>query len=95
MKILVAVDANNAGTVTEWLINRGTERIRRAANAISLKNYSSCLRVKRSAGVMTGSVFAIRSRVVSVNVSSSEFLTSDLRSPSQVSTNDFQLLGCR
>jgi 2-polyprenyl-6-methoxyphenol hydroxylase-like FAD-dependent oxidoreductase len=32
------------GPVIEWLINRSTERIRRAANAISLKDYSSFLR---------------------------------------------------
>jgi hypothetical protein len=35
------------GPVTEWLINRGTERIRRAANAICLKDYSSFLRSKK------------------------------------------------
>ena len=35
------------GPVIEWLINRGTERIRKAAaNAISLKDYSSFLRSK-------------------------------------------------
>src|SRR5262245_4720238 len=34
------------GPVTEWLINRGTERITKAANAISLKDYSSFLRSK-------------------------------------------------
>jgi 2-polyprenyl-6-methoxyphenol hydroxylase-like FAD-dependent oxidoreductase len=32
------------GPVIEWLINRCTERIRKAANAISLKDYSSFLR---------------------------------------------------
>jgi hypothetical protein len=32
------------GPVTEWLINRGTERIAKAANAISLKDYSPFLR---------------------------------------------------
>jgi 2-polyprenyl-6-methoxyphenol hydroxylase-like FAD-dependent oxidoreductase len=36
------------GPVTEWLINRGTERIRRAATAISLKDYSSFLRSKEA-----------------------------------------------
>jgi hypothetical protein len=40
------VHADNAGTLIEWLINRGTERIRKAANAISLKDYSSFLRSK-------------------------------------------------
>jgi 2-polyprenyl-6-methoxyphenol hydroxylase-like FAD-dependent oxidoreductase len=34
------------GPVTEWLINRGTERITKAANAICLKDYSSFLRPK-------------------------------------------------
>jgi hypothetical protein len=29
------------GPVTEWLINRSTERITQAANAICLKDYSS------------------------------------------------------
>src|SRR5262249_60070917 len=29
------------GRVTEWIINRSTERITRAANAIHLKDYSS------------------------------------------------------
>ena len=32
------------GRVTEWIINRSTERIRQAANAIHLKNYPSVLR---------------------------------------------------
>jgi len=32
------------GPVLEWIINRSTERIRKAANAISLKNYSSLLK---------------------------------------------------
>jgi 2-polyprenyl-6-methoxyphenol hydroxylase-like FAD-dependent oxidoreductase len=32
------------GRVTEWIINRSTERIRQAANAIDLKDYSSYLR---------------------------------------------------
>jgi 2-polyprenyl-6-methoxyphenol hydroxylase-like FAD-dependent oxidoreductase len=32
------------GRVTEWIIHRSTERITRAANAISLKDYSSFLR---------------------------------------------------
>jgi hypothetical protein len=32
------------GPVTEWLINRSTERITKAANAISLKDYASFLR---------------------------------------------------
>src|SRR5262245_498836 len=36
------------GPVTEWLINRGTERITKAANAISLKDYSSFLRSKEA-----------------------------------------------
>jgi len=36
------------GPVIEWLINRSTERIRRAANAISLKDYSSFLRSKEA-----------------------------------------------
>jgi 2-polyprenyl-6-methoxyphenol hydroxylase-like FAD-dependent oxidoreductase len=36
------------GRMTEWMINRGTERITRAANAISLKDYSSFLRSKES-----------------------------------------------
>jgi 2-polyprenyl-6-methoxyphenol hydroxylase-like FAD-dependent oxidoreductase len=36
------------GPVTEWLINRGTERIRKAANAISLKDYSSFLKSKEA-----------------------------------------------
>ena len=32
------------GRMTEWIINRSTQRITRAANAISLKDYSSFLR---------------------------------------------------
>jgi 2-polyprenyl-6-methoxyphenol hydroxylase-like FAD-dependent oxidoreductase len=32
------------GRMTEWIINRSTERITRAANAIQLKDYSSFLR---------------------------------------------------
>jgi hypothetical protein len=32
------------GPVLEWIINRSTERIRKAANAICLKDYSSFLR---------------------------------------------------
>ena len=36
------------GRMTEWLINRGTERITRAANAIRLKDYSSFLRSKET-----------------------------------------------
>ena len=32
------------GPVIEWLINRGTERIRKAANAISLKDYSASMK---------------------------------------------------
>jgi hypothetical protein len=32
------------GRMTEWIINRSTERITRAANAIRLKDYSSFLR---------------------------------------------------
>jgi 2-polyprenyl-6-methoxyphenol hydroxylase-like FAD-dependent oxidoreductase len=36
------------GPVTEWLINRSTERIRKAANAIRLKDYSSFLRSKEA-----------------------------------------------
>jgi hypothetical protein len=36
------------GPVTEWLINRGTERITKAANAICLKDYSSFLRSKEA-----------------------------------------------
>jgi 2-polyprenyl-6-methoxyphenol hydroxylase-like FAD-dependent oxidoreductase len=36
------------GPVTEWLINRGTERITKAANAICLKDYSSFLRSKET-----------------------------------------------
>jgi hypothetical protein len=36
------------GPVIEWLINRGIERIRKTANAISLKDYSSFLRSKEA-----------------------------------------------
>jgi 2-polyprenyl-6-methoxyphenol hydroxylase-like FAD-dependent oxidoreductase len=36
------------GRMTEWLINRGTERITQAANAICLKDYSSFLRSKET-----------------------------------------------
>jgi hypothetical protein len=36
------------GPVTEWLINRSTERIRKAANAICLKDYSSFLKSKEA-----------------------------------------------
>jgi hypothetical protein len=36
------------GPVTEWLINRGTERITKAANAILLKDYSSFLKSKEA-----------------------------------------------
>jgi hypothetical protein len=32
------------GRVTEWIINRSTERITRAANAIRLKDYSTFLK---------------------------------------------------
>jgi 2-polyprenyl-6-methoxyphenol hydroxylase-like FAD-dependent oxidoreductase len=32
------------GRMTEWIINRSTERITRAANAIRLKNYSTSLK---------------------------------------------------
>ena len=32
------------GRMTQWIINRSTERITRAANAIRLKDYSSFLR---------------------------------------------------
>jgi hypothetical protein len=35
------------GRMTEWIINRSTQRITRAANAISLKDYSSVLRQKK------------------------------------------------
>ena len=34
------------GRMTEWIINRSTQRITLAANAISLKDYSSYLRSK-------------------------------------------------
>ena len=36
------------GPVIEWLINRSTERIRKAVNAISLKDYSSFFRSKET-----------------------------------------------
>jgi len=36
------------GPVLEWIINRSTERIREAANAISLKDYSSFFRSKEA-----------------------------------------------
>ena len=36
------------GPVIEWIINRSTERIAKAANAISLKDYSSFLRSKEA-----------------------------------------------
>jgi 2-polyprenyl-6-methoxyphenol hydroxylase-like FAD-dependent oxidoreductase len=36
------------GPVTEWIINRSTQRIAKAANAISLKDYSSFLRSKEA-----------------------------------------------
>ena len=36
------------GPVLEWIINRSTERIREAANAISLKHYSSFFRSKEA-----------------------------------------------
>jgi 2-polyprenyl-6-methoxyphenol hydroxylase-like FAD-dependent oxidoreductase len=36
------------GPVLEWIINRSTERITKAANAISLKDYSSVLRSKEA-----------------------------------------------
>jgi len=36
------------GPVTEWLIKRSTERITKAANAISLKDYSSFLKSKEA-----------------------------------------------
>ena len=36
------------GPVLEWIINRSTERIRKAANAISLKDYSSLLKRKEA-----------------------------------------------
>jgi hypothetical protein len=32
------------GRMTEWIINRSTQRITQAANAISLKDYSSFFR---------------------------------------------------
>jgi hypothetical protein len=36
------------GPVTEWLINRSTEQMTKAANAISLKDYSSFLKSKEA-----------------------------------------------
>ena len=36
------------GPVTEWIINRSTERITQVANAICLKDYSSFLRSKEA-----------------------------------------------
>jgi 2-polyprenyl-6-methoxyphenol hydroxylase-like FAD-dependent oxidoreductase len=36
------------GPVTEWLIKRSTERIAKAANAISLKDYSSFVKSKEA-----------------------------------------------
>jgi hypothetical protein len=36
------------GRVTEWIINRSTERITQAANAIHLKDYSSFLKSKET-----------------------------------------------
>jgi 2-polyprenyl-6-methoxyphenol hydroxylase-like FAD-dependent oxidoreductase len=36
------------GRMTEWIINRSTQRITQAANAISLKDYSSFLRPKEA-----------------------------------------------
>ena len=36
------------GPVMEWLINRSTERIAKAANAICLKDYSSFMRSKEA-----------------------------------------------
>ena len=36
------------GRMTEWIINRSTQRITQAANAISLKDYSSFLRSKET-----------------------------------------------
>jgi 2-polyprenyl-6-methoxyphenol hydroxylase-like FAD-dependent oxidoreductase len=36
------------GPVLEWIINRSTERIRKAANSICLKDYSSSLRLKEA-----------------------------------------------
>jgi hypothetical protein len=36
------------GHVTEWLINRSSERITKAANAIRLKDYSSFSRSKEA-----------------------------------------------
>jgi hypothetical protein len=47
------VEANQA-PVTEWLIHRSTKRITKPATAIRLKDYSSFVRSKRSAGMMTG-----------------------------------------
>jgi 2-polyprenyl-6-methoxyphenol hydroxylase-like FAD-dependent oxidoreductase len=36
------------GRMTEWIINRSTQRITQAANSISLKDYSSFLRLKET-----------------------------------------------
>jgi 2-polyprenyl-6-methoxyphenol hydroxylase-like FAD-dependent oxidoreductase len=36
------------GRMTEWIINRSTQRITQAANAISLKDYSSFLRSRET-----------------------------------------------
>jgi hypothetical protein len=36
------------GRMTEWIINRSTQRITQAANAISLKDYSFFLRSKET-----------------------------------------------
>jgi hypothetical protein len=46
--VLTVADAILPGPVTEWLINRGTERITKAANAICLKDYSSFLKSKEA-----------------------------------------------
>ena len=32
------------GRMTEWIINRSTQRIAQAANSIRLRDYSSCLK---------------------------------------------------
>jgi hypothetical protein len=40
------------GPVTEWLINRSTERIAKAASAISLKDYSSFSRSHEAGHMM-------------------------------------------
>jgi hypothetical protein len=42
------VDADTAGTRDGVVINRSTERITKAANAICLKDYSSFLRSKEA-----------------------------------------------